>query len=142
LGLKKDQYANIRIPYYVVWDPLGLLSTTPLQVFRLHPPRTYDSISPTALEGVGLGLCVWHGVFEQTEDDWLRWCDNEGVLIPLGEERAEQERQRAEQERQRAEQEHQRAEKEHHRAEKAEQRLARLEAQLRQRGIEPSNGGQ
>ncbi len=135
LGPKKDQYAQIRIPYYVVWDPLGCLTSTPLQVFRLRNLKTYESISPVSLDGVGVGMCIWHGIFEQMEADWLRWCDSDGALIPLGAERADQERERANQERERADQEHQRAEK-------AEQRLARLESQLRQQGIEPSNGDQ
>jgi Uma2 family endonuclease len=133
LGPKKDDYARIRIPYYVVWDPLGFLSSTPLQIFHLRSVRTYEAIAPVFLDEVDLGLCVWHGTFEQMTADWLRWCDRDGTLIPLGEERAEQESQRAEQE-------PQRANKEEKRAEKAEQRLARLEAQLRQEGIEPTNG--
>jgi len=146
LGAKKDQYARIGIPLYVVWDPLGLLSATPLQAFGLRI-KTYEAVSSAWFDLVGLGLQVWRGVFEQLEADWLRWCDQAGKLIPLGEERAEQERQRAEQERQRAEQEHQRAEQErqraeqqHQRAERAEQRMARLKDQLRQLGIEPGNG--
>jgi hypothetical protein len=96
-----------------------LLSSTPLQVFELHRGR-YEPVAPNWLEAIGLGLTVWQGTFEQEENAWLRWCDKNGLLIPLGEERAEQERQRAD---------------------KAEQRLARLEAQLRQHGIDPGNGG-
>jgi hypothetical protein len=128
---KKDQYAKLRIPYYVIWDPLGCLSSTPLQVFGLHSVSTYATISPTSLDEVGLGLCVWHGTFEQMEADWLRWCDREGKLIPLGEERAEQEHLRAEQEHLRAEQEHLRAEQERKHAEQehlgAEQERKRAE---------------
>jgi hypothetical protein len=112
LGAKKDHYANIGIRYYVVWDPLTLLSPTPLQVFGLTHAGTYESLAPGWIGAVGLGLCVWHGAFEHMDADWLRWCDREGTVIPLGEERAN----------------------------KAEQRLARLEAQLRQHGIEPTNG--
>jgi Uma2 family endonuclease len=126
LGAKKDEYASIGIRYYVVWDPLGLLSSTALQVFGLSHAGIYEVLAPDWLGAVGLGLCVWHGSFEQMEADWLRWCDREGNLILLGEERAEKEHGRAEQERERAE--------------KAEQRLARLEAQLRREGIEPGNG--
>jgi Uma2 family endonuclease len=118
LTAKKDKYAQTGIPLYVVWDPLALLSTMPLQAFGLRI-RTYEAVSPTWFEGVGLGLQIWHGLFEQLEADWLRWCDEKGELIPLGEERAEQERERAD---------------------KAEQRAARLEAQLRQLGTDPTNG--
>ena len=67
---------------------------------------------------LGLGLTVWHGSFEGAAADWLRWCDQQGKIIPTGAERAEAERQRAEAERQRAE---------------------RLTAELRALGIEPSD---
>lgn len=115
---KKDTYARIGVPLYVVWDPLKELSDTPLQAFGLHIKR-FQTITPASFDVVGLGLHVWHGTFEQLEADWLRWCDRDGKLIPLGEERADAERQRAE---------------------AAEQRAARLEAQLRQLGVEPGNG--
>jgi Putative restriction endonuclease len=127
LGLKKERCAWIGIPVYVVWDPFGFISSTQLSVFGRIAGK-YVSVSPTWFDFVCLGLRVWHGRFEQVEADWLRWCDRDGVVIPLGEERADQERERADQECQRAE--------------KAVQRLACLEAQLRQHGIEPSNGDQ
>jgi Putative restriction endonuclease len=111
LSNKKDQYALIGVPIYVVWDPLKLLSTTPLLVFGLHI-KAYEALSPAWFNAVGLGLTVWHGAFEKMEADWLRWCDREGQVIPLGEERAE----------------------------KAEERAVRLAAQLRQLGIDPANG--
>ncbi|WP_287243290.1 MULTISPECIES: hypothetical protein [unclassified Okeania] len=72
---------------------------------------------------VGLGLTIWHGIFEGKEYDWLRWCDDSANILLTGDERAEQEKQRAEQEKQRAEQEKQRAD-----------RLAEI---LRERGINP-----
>jgi Putative restriction endonuclease len=162
LGLKKKQYARIGIPIYVVWDPLQLLSKTALQVFGLRL-KSYETTSPSWFDDIGLGLQVWHGEFEHLEADWLRWCDKEGQLIPLGEERAEQEKLRAERERMRAEQERMRAEQEKMRAEQekmraeqekmrstqaeqraaqADQRAARLVAQLRNLGVEPGNGNE
>lgn len=152
LSHKKERYAQIGIPLYVVWDPLQELSAMPLQAFGLRIKK-YETITPAWFESVGLGLLVWHGTFEQLEADWLRWCDQDGQLIPLGEERAEeerqradqersradQERQRADQERSRADQERQRADQERSRADQAEQNAARLAAQLRQLGVEPPN---
>lgn len=81
LGAKKDKYADIGIPFYIVWDPLQILSTTPLQAFVLHG-KQYQSTTAASLSGLRLGLQVWHGTFEQLEADWLRWCDAEGKLIP------------------------------------------------------------
>jgi hypothetical protein len=46
---------------------------------------------------------VWHGEHQGVYGEWLRWCDQNGVSIPTGQERAEQEQLRANQERLRAE---------------------------------------
>lgn len=132
LGAKKDLYAQIGVPIYVVWDPEAHISSTPLQVFGLNI-KTYQPIAPAWLDLVGLGLCVWHGTYEQVEADWLRWCDRDGLLIPLGAERADEEKHRADEEKQRADEEKQRADRE-------AERIARLESQLRKHGIEPENG--
>jgi Uma2 family endonuclease len=58
---------------------------------------------------LGLELGIWPGRFQNMELPWLRWWDEQGNLLLIGEERAEQERQRAE----------------------------RLAAQLRALGVEP-----
>ncbi len=128
LGRKKDLCAQIGIRIYVVWDPFRLLSADRLQVFGLHID-TYERIAPSWFPHLGLGLALWRGSFEGVADEWLRWADQAGQVIPLGEERAvaeharaEQEHQRAEEQRQRAEQEHQRAEEQRQRAEQEHQR--------------------
>jgi hypothetical protein len=56
-----------------------------------------------ALPLLGVELGIWHGRHEGIELPWMRWWDEQGKLLPTGDEIAEQERQRAEQERQRAE---------------------------------------
>jgi hypothetical protein len=75
---------------------------------------------------LGLGLCLWDGVYEGLSACWLRWCDAQGQPIATGAERADQERQRAEQERERANQERERADQERGRAERLAQRLRAL----------------
>jgi hypothetical protein len=164
---KKDIYAQIGVPYYVVFDPLrqiqgeaemnGALlrvwSISPIGYTELTSPQGVTQIGEVVwLEGIGLGLTLWEGPFEEDISRlWLRWCDRKGRVIPTGAEgqaferqraeqehqRAEQERQRAEQEHQRAEQERQRAEQEHQRAEQERQARERLEAYLRSQGINP-----
>ena len=141
-GEKKRKYARMRVDYYVVYDPLRQIMPEVLTVYR-RDGASYEP-QPAQFPMLGLGLTLWEGVFEGKRDTWLRWTDAEGVLIPTGRERAEQERQRAEQERQRAEQERQRAEHEGQRALNAERQLAeerqrveQLLALLRQSGIEP-----
>jgi Putative restriction endonuclease len=109
---KKDRYAQIRIPYYVVFDPLRQLqgenemNGALLRVWSNSVGR-YTELTPAAgiseigqivwLEEVGIGLTLWSGQFEEALTRvWLRWCDREGRVISTGAERAEAERQRAE----------------------------------------------
>ena len=116
-------YAQIRVPYYAIYDPEGVLSDEVLRVFEFHR-FTYRRLDdPVLLPGIGLGLQRWHGVFEDHDNSWLRWVDARGQLIATGAERAGDAEQRAEN----AEQ----------RAENAEQRAARLAEQLRRLGAAP-----
>ena len=147
---KKQKYARMRVSYYVIYDPLRQIMPDALTVYQLHD-LLYERQETAQFPSLNLGLTLWDGTFEGKHDTWLRWTDAQGVLIPTGKERAEQERQRAEQERQRAEQERQRAEREHQRAEQERQRAEhaerlltqekeraeRLAALLRRSGIDP-----
>lgn len=121
---KLSEYARMHVPYYAIFDPNNLLGGGPLRVMELHR-RRYRAVADNWLEGVGLGLTLWQGVYEGVEETWLRWCDRQGHAILTGRERAEQEHQRAEQERQRADE--------------ASERIKRLESQLRGLGVEPSS---
>jgi hypothetical protein len=102
---KKDRYAQIRIPYYVVFDPLrqiqgeSEMNGALLRVWS-NPMRRYTELTPDPgitnvgqmvwLEEVGLGLTLWSGQFEEAVTRlWLRWCNREGQVIPTGAERAE-----------------------------------------------------
>ena len=129
---KKEIYAQIGVPYYVVFDPLRQIQGEPemngalLRVWTLISGR-YEELTPAAgilevgrsvwLETIGLGLTLWEGAFEEPVPRlWLRWCDQSGQVIPTGAEGQAAERQRAEAERQRAD---------------------RLAAKLRELGINP-----
>jgi Uma2 family endonuclease len=143
LGKKLKIYEQMRVSYYIAYDPNQQLGEQVLRVYELRGMR-YSQTTETWLEQVGLGLTLWEGEFESREDNWLRWCYQDGNVLPTGDERAEQERQRAEQEQQRAEQERQRAEQERQRAEQAEQRAEQAEQRaqllaerLRTMGIDP-----
>jgi len=109
-------YAQIRVPYYAIFDPECMLSDEVLQVFEFQrfAYRTVDN--PVPLPGIGLGLQRWHGAFEDHDNTWLRRVDISGQLIATGAERAEHERQRAE---------------------NAEQRAEKLAEQVRQLGAAP-----
>jgi hypothetical protein len=166
---KKDLYAQIRIPYYVVFDPLrqipkkGEMNQALLRVWSMSGGR-YQELTPAQgintvgqmvwLEGAALGLTLWSGQFEEDVTRvWLRWCDRAGRVIPTGAEGQEVERQRAEierqekeierqradAERQRADAERQRADAEQLRAETEQQRAERLAEKLREMGLNPDD---
>jgi Putative restriction endonuclease len=150
---KKDIYAQIGVRYYVVFDPLrqtqgpSEMKGALLRVWsiagdgytELTPPQGVDQIGQSIwLNGVGIGLTLWEGEFEEEVSRlWLRWCNQNGQVIPTGAEGQEAERQRAETERQRAETERQRAETERQRAETERQRADQLAERLRALGINP-----
>lgn len=92
---KLKGYAQIRVPYYVVFDPERMLSEEVLRVFELHRYSYRRLNDPIPLPDIGLGLRLWHGVFEDHDNTWLRWLDAGGELIATGGERAAYSEQRA-----------------------------------------------
>jgi hypothetical protein len=130
LGAKMADYARMRVDHYVIFDPARHFKSAPLRFFKLNSSG-YEEIAAGWFPDIGIGLALWEGAYEGVPGTWLRWCYEDGAVIPTSAEYAEQERQRAEQERQRAEQERQRAEQ-------ANQVAERLRAQLRALGIEPA----
>jgi Uma2 family endonuclease len=133
---KRTDYARIGVAYYIVYDPFRCLDGDVLEAYELRGGR-YQRLPDTWLPNVGLGVTLWEGTFEEVHGTWLRWCDQEGVVILTGAERLDYERQRAEAERQRAEAEHQRAEAERQRAEAEHQRAVMLAERLRELGLDP-----
>jgi Uma2 family endonuclease len=88
LGEKLRRYAKIDVTYYVVYDPLRLLSEDGLRVYERGVGKRYRLRKDLQLPEVGLSLVLWQGEFEGRADTWLRWCDAAGNLLPTGEERA------------------------------------------------------
>ncbi len=122
LGNKLRIYEQMRVSYYIVYDPGQHLGE---QVLRLHELRgiRYSETTEMWLEQVGLGLTLWQGEFEGREDIWLRWCYQDGNILLTGDELAEQ-----------AETRVQEAE---NRAQEAENRAQLLAEQLRALSIDP-----
>jgi Uma2 family endonuclease len=143
---KKDIYAQIGVPYYIVFDPLQQIqgqhemNGSLMRVWtisshghvELTPPQGIVTLGQSVwLERIGLGLTLWEGQFEEEVTRlWLRWCDRDGQVIPTGAEGQDMAQQRADAERQRADAERQRADAEKQRAE-------RLAERLRAMGINP-----
>jgi hypothetical protein len=116
---KKDIYAQIGVPYYVVFDPLrqiqgkSEMNGALLRVWSIsHIGHTELTSSQgiaiagefVCLEGIGLGLTLWEGQFEEEVTRlWLRWCDRDGQVILTGAEGQDMAQQRADAEHQRAE---------------------------------------
>ncbi|AFY45159.1 Uma2 family endonuclease [Nostoc sp. PCC 7107] len=126
-------YENIiRPPYYGIYE----VRKASVEVYQLIANH-YEKMLPNdrgryAIPPIGVELGIWQGRYQNVELPWLRWWDEQGNLLLIGDERAEAERQLVEIERQRAEAERQRAEI-------AEQENARLRERLRALGIDPDN---
>lgn len=127
---KVERYAQLGVPYYVIYNPFGFRGERLLKAYQRHGMSYLDVANPSWLPEMELGLKVWEGTYRGCEGKFLRFSDPNGVLLLTGEERARVAEERADQEAQRADQEAQRAEE-------AEQRARVLAEKLRELGIEP-----
>lgn len=87
LGSKLTDYADLRIPYYVVYDPLKKVGKNTLRVFELRG-RSYVPKTDSQFADCNIGLTLWTGTFEDINATWLRWCYPNGKVIPTGDELA------------------------------------------------------
>src|SRR5262249_39810840 len=85
---KMKAYARLRALFYIIYDPDNLLKGGVLRAFVLQRDQ-YEAVDTGWLPEIGLGLTLWQGTFEGQHQTWLRWCDQEGQVIPTGAERAE-----------------------------------------------------
>jgi len=97
---KQEIYAQIGVRYYVVFDPLrqiqgeaemgnALLRVWSISPVGYHELTAVEGITSVGrsiwLAGVGIGLTLWEGQFEEDVTRlWLRWCDQDGQVIPTG----------------------------------------------------------
>lgn len=142
-GAKFILYRDLfRTKEYYLYDPLS-------QRFEGYSLRhgSYEPIPAVR----GVLRCQTLDLQLAVRGKWLRWVDQDGFVLPTGDERAEQETERADQEAERADQEAERANQEAERAnqermradqeaERAEQermRADRLASKLRELGIDP-----
>jgi len=139
---KLQKYSEMRIWYYIIYDPQHFIQKEALRVYELSAKGYIPKID-NQLTQAGLRVTLWKGIYEGRMDTWLRWCDTKGNLIPTGFERAESERkkaeaaqQEAEAEKKKAEASQQEAEFERKRALQAEEREKKLAEKLRSMGID------
>ncbi len=89
-GRKKQVYSVIGVETYVIYDPFS----ASFEVNRLDPEtQRYRVVEPAPngryrIEGIGLDLGVWNDTVYGYKAPWLRWFDAEGMVIPIGAERA------------------------------------------------------
>jgi Uma2 family endonuclease len=95
MELKRKRYAQIGVPYYVVYDPYRILKGDDVYIYEIGFGKRYRRRDDPSLPGVGLAVTVWSGIFEGWEAPWLRWCDEKGDLIDTGKERADKAENRA-----------------------------------------------
>jgi Uma2 family endonuclease len=121
---KFEVYEEIlKVPYYIVFNKRG----NQLRYFRQTQGR-YQEQSVAAsnprlwIPELDLGLALWQGNFRGITQSWLRWCDENGILIPTEAEAARKEAQLAQAKAQLAQTE----------AQLAQQQRAQAEAQVQQ----------
>jgi len=94
----------MRIPYYGIYT----VNSGKLEVYHLVDAR-YEKMSPNdrghyPIVPMEVELGVWSGAYQNQTQKWLRWWDNQGNLLLIGQEEAEKERAEKEKERQKREQ--------------------------------------
>lgn len=127
---KRKRYAQIGVPYYVVYDPYRILKGDDLYIYEIGFGKRYRRRDDPILPGAGLGVTVWQGSYEEREAPWLRWRDDKGNLIATGKERADEAKRRADEAEHRASQAEQFAAREAEARRRAESELAQLRAEF------------
>ncbi|HEY9704709.1 MAG TPA: Uma2 family endonuclease [Allocoleopsis sp.] len=138
LGEKMRLYQDMKVLYYVVFDPQQKLSDEILRIYELRG-RRYVQTNDNWLSELELGVTLWTGEFEGANLTWLRWCDRSGNLILSPLEKALLERQKADLAQQKANEAQQRADLAQQRADLAEERAKILAEKLRELGIDPDS---
>ncbi|MBD2042340.1 Uma2 family endonuclease [Microcoleus sp. FACHB-672] len=109
---KKEFYAEMEVPYYVVYNPRRR-KKPPLEVYFLVDGQyILQQGNPVWLPEIGLGIGAERGTYQGITREWLYWYDQQETRFLTPEERIVQ----------------------------AEQRAERLAAQLRALGIDPDAG--
>jgi Uma2 family endonuclease len=93
-GEKKLIYQDrMHVPEYFWYDPFN---PSDWQGFQLqggtYRPISADDQGRRECEILGLSLVPIAGLYKGVEATWLRWATADGILLPTGEERAEQQK--------------------------------------------------
>ncbi|MBW4574723.1 MAG: Uma2 family endonuclease [Aphanothece sp. CMT-3BRIN-NPC111] len=93
---KKQQYANLGVLYYAVYNP-HRRRKSPLEVYRLLDGKyVLQEGNPVWLPEINLGIGRERGTYQGITREWLYWYDKQGQRLLTPEERILQAEQRAE----------------------------------------------
>ena len=137
-GKKKQEYAALGVRYYVVFDPMQEINKQVLSIYQLDKQKKYQAYIGAIFPGIGLGLKLWEGIYEDKSAFWLRWVDEQGKMIPTGDERADVAEERAELAEKQSAKDKERAELAEKQSAKDKEYTDKMAAMLRQMGIDPS----
>lgn len=125
---------GVKATYYAIFEP----TTGQIELYQRRDGRLQWMPANTRghypVAGLSVELGVWHGRMMSMERLWLRWFDDQGVLLPTSGERAESEGRRADRESLAAEESARRADREARVADEyarradEQARIARVEA--------------
>ncbi|UFP93620.1 Uma2 family endonuclease [Gloeobacter morelensis] len=118
---KMQEYEQLEILYYVIYDPGAHQKRDGLEVYRLIEGR-YERLAgePVWMGEIGLGIGRAVGVFRGWERQWLYWFDESGERYPTPEEYERYRAALAEQQ-----------------LEREQEQVERLRQRLRDAGIDP-----
>lgn len=134
---KLHKYEQIGVEYYAVIDPMKVLSEEVLRTYELRN-GTYQPCVDDFFPKIGLGLKQWAGEYGKIYlDNWVRWCNADGVLLPMATESIALAAERADLLADRAQQQAERADLETERADRETKRAEALAAKLRELGVDP-----
>ncbi|HBQ97602.1 MULTISPECIES: Uma2 family endonuclease [unclassified Roseofilum] len=133
---KKEQYAQLGVLYYVIYNPLRKHKQK-LEVHQLKGGE-YQLLSgePVWLSELNLGIGREHGTYQGITREWLYWYDENTNRYLTPEERAERAELERDRERQEKENQQERANRAEAVVEEKEQTIQQLRERLAQLGLD------
>ena len=135
---KKEDYAQLGILYYVIYNPLRKRKPR-LEVYKLED-NDYQLLEgePVWLSEINLGIGREEGTYQGIKREWLYWYDEKGERYLTPEEQIVATQQQLQGTEKRALLAEEQLQQERQRAESERARSQRLEELLRSHGIDPN----
>jgi Uma2 family endonuclease len=136
---KLERYSKMRVAYYAIYDPRGLLNKKRrLRLYEMRGGRLVELLDPLqTLDQLGLKLALWDGLYQEIPGRYLRFADPHGGLLKTASEWAELQALAAREAKAEAEQAKAEVEQAKAEVEQAKAEVEQLRAKLREFGLEP-----